>query len=119
MPHENAGNSRKLNTEMLSKPCTILISVWLPLVFAAACFAQVDRSALNGTVTDPTGRVLPGVEVVAVQDSTGLRRATVTAGGGTYEIPELPVGTYNVTFSHDGFEALTFSGVEQVVRKTR
>ena len=81
--------------------------------------AQVDRSALNGTVTDPSGRVLPGAEVVAVQDATGLRRTTVSSGGGTYEIPELPVGLYTVTFRHDGFQPLTFANVVQELSSTR
>src|SRR4029077_11649130 len=113
------GELSKLNAGLLSRPFRILSGFCLLLALAGACLAQVDRSALNGTVTDPSGRVLPGAEVVAVQDATGLRRTTVSSGGGTYEIPELPVGLYTVTFRHDGFQPLTFANVVQELSSTR
>lgn len=40
--------------------------------------AQMDGTGITGTVTDPTGRVIPEVQVVAAQDATGLRRETET-----------------------------------------
>jgi Carboxypeptidase regulatory-like domain len=119
MQHRREANLPKLNAGLLSKSFRILSSFCLVLVLAGSCLAQVDRSALNGTVTDPSGRVLPGAEVVAVQDATGLRRTTVSSGGGTYEIPELPVGLYTVTFRHDGFQPLTFANVVQELSSTR
>src|ERR1700758_2366824 len=60
--------------------------------------AQVDRAGLNGTVTDPAGRVLPQAHVTAVQDATGLRREAISSSSGTYDIPELPIGAYTITF---------------------
>src|SRR5580704_10973350 len=87
------------------------------LAFPSA--AQVDRAGLTGTVTDPAGRVLPQTHVTAVQNSTGLRRETMSSSSGTYDIPELPVGVYTVAFVHDGFKALTFVDVVQVVGRTR
>jgi hypothetical protein len=116
---ETKRNLLKLNTGLFARSRKILAGFCLVFALAAACVAQVDRSALNGTVTDPTGRVLPGVEVVAVEDSTGLRRATVTNGSGTYEIPEIPIGLYTVTFSRAGFQPLTFANVVQEMAKTR
>lgn len=81
--------------------------------------AQVDRAGLNGTVTDPAGRVLPGVRIVALQDSTGLKRATVSASNGVYDIAELPVGVYTVIFDHAGFQQLRLNNVVQTVGHTR
>jgi hypothetical protein len=81
--------------------------------------AQVDRAGLNGTVTDSSGRVLPQAHVTAVHDATGLRRAATSSPTGTYDIPELPVGVYTITFEHEGFKALTFVDVEQVIGQTR
>ena len=43
-------------------------------LFCLSLSAQTDRSSLNGTVTDPTGAVIPNVVVKAVSESTGLRR---------------------------------------------
>lgn len=81
--------------------------------------AQVDRTGLNGTVTDPSGRFLPNVKVVALDDANGLRRETVTSAQGTYDIPELPIGTYTLTFSHDGFQIVRFEKVVQELGRTR
>jgi hypothetical protein len=67
MQHRRGGNLPKLNAGLLSKNFRILSSFCLALALAGSCLAQVDRSALNGMVTDPSGRVLPGAEVVAVQ----------------------------------------------------
>jgi hypothetical protein len=85
----------------------------------SAALAQTDRTGLNGTVTDSSGRVLPNVEVVALQNDTGLRRESVSSASGTYDIPELPVGTYTVTFAHPGFESLRFENVVQKLGETR
>jgi hypothetical protein len=89
------------------------------LCLATLSTAQVDRAALNGTVKDASGRVLPQTHVTAVQNSTGLKRETMSSASGTYYIPELPIGVYTVTFSHDGFKDLTFENVVQAVESTR
>jgi hypothetical protein len=81
--------------------------------------AQVDRARLNGTVVDTSGRALPQAHITAVQNATGLRRETISSPSGTYDIPELPVGIYDVSFVHDGFKALTFVNVVQTVGRTR
>src|SRR5215813_2259900 len=75
---------------------------------ASPAMAQVDRTGLNGTVTDASGQVLPDTQVTAVQTATGLRRETTSSPGGTYDIAALPVGVYTVTFTHAGFESLSF-----------
>jgi hypothetical protein len=54
-----------------------------------------------------------------VQIDTDLRRETVSGANGSYDIPELPVGAYTLTFEHPGFKTLTFVGVEQVIGRTR
>jgi len=81
--------------------------------------AQVDRTGLNGTVMDASGQVLPDTQVTAVQTATGLRRESRSSSRGTYDIPELPVGVYTVTFTHVGFESISFDNVIQAVQKTR
>jgi len=81
--------------------------------------AQIDRAGLRGTITDPSGRVLPQTRVTALQVSTGLQRATTSSNTGTYDIPELPVGKYVVSFAHEGFKTLTFVDLEEVIGRTR
>jgi Carboxypeptidase regulatory-like domain/TonB dependent receptor len=89
------------------------------LVLACSSAAQVDRAGLTGTVTDSSGRVLPQTHVTAAQISTGLKRVTTSSDTGTYDIPELPVGDYTITFEHEGFKPLTFIDVEEVIGRTR
>jgi len=102
------------------------MSCFCPLVVGVAClfgvvpvWAQLDGTGLTGTVADASGHVIPEVQVVTVQDSTGLRRETVTSVQGTYEITELPVGVYSVSFSGKGFETLRFEHVVQSLGRTR
>jgi hypothetical protein len=106
-------------TKLLSPAVLAFSAVILLLCLVPASFAQVDRSGLNGTVVDPAGRVLPGTHVTAVQSASSLRRDTTTSSTGTYAIPELPVGVYTITFSHDGFKDVTFVDVVQVIGRTR
>ncbi len=97
----------------------ILAVIITILAFSPNAIAQLDRSGLNGTVTDPTGRGLAGAQVLAVQDATGLRRTTLTSANGTYAIPELPVGTYTVTVTCQGFRSLEIRAVTQKLGETR
>jgi hypothetical protein len=84
---------------------------------AASSFAQVDRSGLTSAVTDPSCRLLVETHITAVQNSTELRRETVSNSVGSYDLPELPVGAYTVTFEHPGFRTVTFVDVEQVLAR--
>jgi hypothetical protein len=89
------------------------------LCLVSSSLAQVDRAGLSGTITDSSGRVLPQTRVTAVRISTKLERTTTSSDTGTYNIPELPVGNYTITFEHDGFKSLTFVDVEEVIGRTR
>jgi hypothetical protein len=106
---------------MHSRSCRALAHLlfFLLSLSLAGAAAQDDRTGLNGTVIDPSGRALPGVQVVAEQDATGLRRATVTSQSGTFDLPELPVGNYTVTFQREGFQSLRIEHVRQSLSQTR
>ena len=88
-------------------------------LLAGISFAQLDRSGLSGNVTDAAGRMLPQTHVVAVQNSTQLRRETMSSPDGSYSLTDLPVGVYTITYEHAGFRTLTFVDVEQVIGRTR
>src|SRR3984885_5144580 len=105
---------------LLFTPVSLLAITTCVLVLPTGlAVAQVDRAGLDGTITDPSGKVIPGVHVIAEMPDTGLKRETVSSPTGTYDIPELPVGTYTITFDHPGFKALTFVDVKQVIGRTR
>ena len=67
--------------------------------------AQQTLGGITGTVTDPSGGVLVDTAVTIVGDQTGLTRSQKTNGNGAYDFVSLPIGTYTVTVSHEGFQA--------------
>src|ERR1700704_785338 len=67
-------------------------------------FGQATASAtIQGTVTDKSGAVVSGAQVVAKNKATDLTRTTTSSDTGDYRIEFLPVGTYIVTISKAGF----------------
>ncbi len=105
------------SSSLLRSAC-VLIGLSALFSLASLCAAQVDRSGLTGMVSDPSGLRLVETHITAVETSTQLRRETISDSTGNYDIPELPVGTYTVTFEHPGFQTLKFVGVEQVIGRT-
>lgn len=65
--------------------------------------AQSAGGAIEGTVTDESGAVLPGATVTVRNQGTGIARETTTDGSGVFRAPLLPVGTYEVTAALSGF----------------
>ena len=100
-------------------PSVLILSTILSVSCAIPAIAQVDRSAISGTVTDPSGRLLGQTHITVTENSTQSRREGLSDNAGRYEIADLPVGRYTITFDHPGFKALTFVDVEQVVGGTR
>src|ERR1041385_5955892 len=65
----------------------------------------------NANVTDQSGAAIPASKVVAKNTETGVSRETVTNQRGRYEIPNLPVGSYEITASALGFHTSVRSGL--------
>ncbi len=97
----------------------VLLLVFLQPLFPIALQAQVDRTAITGTVTDQQGNRVPQSVVRATENTTGFRRETLTTSQGSYELPGLPPGVYSVRFLKTGFSVFTAEGVEQLVGQTR
>ena len=89
----------------------------LALVFAAmfcmtlSASAQQTLGGITGTVVDPSGSAIPGVEVKATSDETKLVRTAKSNGTGTYELVDLPIGTYTITFTLNGFTTERIPGI--------
>jgi len=66
--------------------------------------AQSTGGRILGRVADSSGAVLAKVKVTATNDATGISRDTETNGSGDYVFPEVPVGTYTLTFDLSGFK---------------
>ena len=66
--------------------------------------AQQTLGGITGSVSDSTGGVIPNVEVKIVGEQTGLTRTVKSNGSGEYLFVNLPIGTYTLTYTADGFE---------------
>jgi outer membrane receptor protein involved in Fe transport len=89
---------------------TLRFLVYLAVVLPLA--AQVDHGSLNGTVTDATGALIAGAKVDASSTTNGFHRTAMTGPAGTYQIPLLPIGTYTIVISKDGFRTADYKDVE-------
>jgi hypothetical protein len=90
------------------------------LLFAANGLAQVINATLTGTVSDNTGALIPGVEIVATHTGTGVVSTAVTNESGTYRFASLQPGPYQVSASLPGFQTQTFQvalGTSQQIRQ--
>ena len=81
------------------------------LVMAAAVFAAPgaqngNSSTIHGTVTDPTGAVIPGATVTLSNSVSGLNRKVQTDATGQFEIANIPLNQYQVNVSAAGFAPL-------------
>lgn len=94
-------------------PWPIRIALILAIVsgFAFPALSQTTFGSITGLVTDSTGAVIPGASVTARNLATGVRYETQTSPTGNYVLVNLPVGTYEVTISADGFRTRTESGI--------
>src|SRR5450755_1391452 len=95
---------------MNSKGCVVLLLVLLVLS-ATFVSAQTFRGTILGTVSDTSGAVVSGATVKAKNTATGLERTTQTTTDGNYSLTELPIGTYSVTVTQQGFQTAVTSNV--------
>ena len=87
-------------------------ALFMVLLYAGAlAYGQNDRATTTGTVTDPTGAVIPGANIMLTDVATGVSITGTTNGDGIYTIPGLPVGTYALTVSHSTFKDYKQTGI--------
>jgi hypothetical protein len=88
-----------------------LFSLTAALLLCGTAVRAQSTAQINGTVTDPSGGVLPGATVVAIQTETGFRREVVTDETGSYTMPNLPIGPYRLEVSLAGFRSYAQTGI--------
>src|SRR5262249_19715324 len=98
----------------------IAVAVLLSLVFSIYTFAQTSNATLGGTVSDPTGALIPGVTITATNVATGIVSTVLTNESGAYQFANLQTGTYKVSAELNGFRTQTYNdvalGISQQVR---
>ena len=81
----------------------LMLSTLTPTALSPYLQAQT-LGGITGVVTDKTGGILTATSVTIVGDQTKLTRTLKTSENGTYDFFNLPIGTYTITFTHEGFQ---------------
>src|SRR5947208_16805315 len=84
----------------------------LCLSISLNAFGQSSNATVSGTVGDATGAVLPGVEVTATNNATGVVTTVLSNESGAYNFASLLPGVYRISASLPGFQTKTFTEVE-------
>jgi beta-lactamase regulating signal transducer with metallopeptidase domain len=78
-----------------------------PARVAVTPAAQLDPATMSGTMQDPSGAVLPGVELTLTDVQFGVRFSRVTDGTGSFAFPDLQPGRYELNARLPGFATVT------------
>jgi hypothetical protein len=81
------------------------------LLATGLSLAQSDRATITGTVSDASGAVIAGVQVIATNAGTNVQTSSTTNNLGLYTLLNLPIGHYTLTLSKDGFKKYEQKGI--------
>ena len=87
----------------------------LALLLPATAPAQTTLGSVAGSVLDQSGAVLPGATVTLTNAGTGQAMTTVSSETGAFTFPQVPVGTYRMTVTLEGFKSAEFTDVNVAV----
>jgi hypothetical protein len=102
-------------TKSYSRASTVVLLTGLVILSGPAVrtsWSQVVKGAIEGTVVDSTGAVVPGAEVVVLDPATSSTGKSITENTGSFQIRLLAIGTYNLTVSKEGFRKLSVPGIQ-------
>lgn len=96
------------------------IAILLSILLLSTHMRAQDVAAITGTVTDPSGAVVPGAAVTLLNPQTGMVYKAVSNGSGSYTINDVKAGPgYKLTATRDGFETTVLNGLYLNVGVTR
>jgi len=90
---------------------SLLLIATLTLSLSQLALAQQTLGSLNGTVTDSSGAVVRGVNVKIHSTATNLEVTATSNADGSFSIVDLPISTYEVTFTKDGFQKAVYTEI--------
>jgi len=92
---------------------TFVFLVAALLIFASggAVWSQTVQGVITGTITDPTGAVVPNASVTITNVGTNVSQSTTTGGDGSFRFPLVPPGTYTIEIKAANFATIRASGI--------
>lgn len=94
----------------------LLLSVFV--FVPGSAYAQTSRGTVTGTVTDPSGAVIEGAEVMLVNQSTNAARETQSNASGLYRFDAVDLGSYSLKVSKSGFRTSSLAGIDVQANRT-
>jgi len=99
--------SNKLWKRVIAYNCLSILAC----LVAIGAHAQQTLGSINGTIVDITGAVVPGSTITVTDAEIGVTRTAKSSSSGYFQVFNLPIGTYKVEATHDGFDTTDFTGV--------
>src|SRR3954453_9854872 len=87
------------------------ILVLSPALLSCLLFAQGERAAISGTVTDSTGALVPDVSVNVRNEQTNIVRKVESNASGLFVVPALEPGSYELSAEKQGFRLYRVTGI--------
>jgi hypothetical protein len=88
------------------RSCLIIFLVCLTLLLIADADGQSPNGTVSGLISDPSGAVIAGADILIANDETGVQYSAKTNGSGIYLVSDLPPGSYRLQVSKIGFKTL-------------
>jgi hypothetical protein len=90
----------------------------MTLLISASSWAQDATGRIVGTISDPTGAVVPGVQITVTNRATQVSRKTASNQDGYYQVLALPIGNYQVTAEREGFRTVINDEYQLLINQT-
>jgi len=100
-----------MRTIAFSKGLTVSVALLLIAGSAERVYGQAATASITGTVTDSSGAAVPGANISAKNNGTGVTRNTTSDNQGRYNLPDLAIGDYDVQSAKMGFQSVVRRGV--------
>ena len=94
---------------------SVIVLLAATVLLSVQGHAQVAGATVTGTVTDPSGAIIPNAQVSMTNTATGITTNVTTNSAGFYTTPNLIAGPYQVTIRTEGFQTLIQSGITLTV----
>jgi hypothetical protein len=110
------GWGMKFTTSNIAGTCGSLFV--LSLAAPSLGFSQSATGRVVGTIADAKGAVIEGTRITVTNTQTGAHFETVSGRDGSYQVLDIPIGTYTVTAQQTGFETAVTPANELQINQT-
>jgi hypothetical protein len=112
----------KLHRECGDRNCSLVPRIvgfaLASLLLVGSALGQSNQGSIAGNIFDPSGALVGAAKISAREVATGAVYETVSSSAGAFKLPNMSIGTYDVTATAPGFKTATYKGVVVQVATT-